>query len=228
VGDRDVWNFSQNLPHASASGPHILMGQYVVCPNPKCKRFTLFVMLYQGFYGTGGLRLKDEKPVGVWQLVPASDAKPFPEYIPQQIRRDYEEACLIRDLSPKAAATVARRCLQGMVRDFWGVRGKNLKEEIEAVRDKVDPQTWQAIDAVRSIGNIGAHMEKDVDLVIDVEPDEARRLIWLIETLFKDWYITRHEREENLKAIATVAAAKKEAKAAPAGSSDGTAPGGSV
>jgi len=102
VGDRDVWNFSQNLPHASASGPHILMGQYVVCPNPKCKRFTLFVMLYQGFYGTGGLRLKDEKPVGVWQLVPASDAKPFPEYIPQQIRRDYEEACLIRDLSPKS------------------------------------------------------------------------------------------------------------------------------
>ena len=31
---------------------------------------------------------------------------------------------------------------------------------------------WQAIDAVRSIGNIGAHMEKDINLIVDVDPEE--------------------------------------------------------
>ena len=74
-------------------------------------------------------------------------------------------------------------------------RGKNrylrLIDEIEAIEDKVDPLTWKAIDAVRSVGNIGAHMEKDINVIVDVDPDEAAQLISLIEILIKDWYITR-------------------------------------
>jgi Domain of unknown function (DUF4145) len=31
-----------------------------------------------------------------------------------------------------------------------------------ALEEKVDPQTWDAIDSVRKIGNIGAHMEADI------------------------------------------------------------------
>lgn len=49
---------------------------------------------------------------------PQSLFKHFPEYIPQTIRQDYEEACAIITLSPKASATLSRRCLQGMIRDF--------------------------------------------------------------------------------------------------------------
>ena len=57
--------------------------------------------------------------------MPESDAKPQPEFIPEAIRQDYREACRIRDLSPKASATLARRCLQGMIRDFCAItRGK--------------------------------------------------------------------------------------------------------
>ncbi|MCP1830281.1 hypothetical protein ACVIHH_005106 [Bradyrhizobium sp. USDA 4518] len=33
-----------------------------------------------------------------------------------------------------------------------------------------------AIDAVRIVGNIGAHMEKDVNLIVDIEPGEAQML----------------------------------------------------
>ena len=100
-----------------------------------------------------------------------------------------------------------------MIRDFWNVKKPNLYEEINAIEDKVDPATWQAIDAVRSIGNIGAHMEKDINLVIDVDPDEAQTLIQLIELLFEDWYVRRKQREENLAAIVAIAEAKKAAKA---------------
>lgn len=148
-----------------------------------------------------------------WTLIPASDAKVFPDYVPGGIRLDYAEACAIKKLSPKASATLARRCLQGMIRDFWKVSKPRLIDEIEAIKDKLDPLTWQAIDAVRSVGNIGAHMEKDINVIIDVDPDEAAQLIGLIELLIKDWYITRYERQERLKGIAGLASAKKAAKA---------------
>jgi hypothetical protein len=139
----------------------------IVCPNPRCKKFGLVVQVVgHGTYQT-------------WQLVPA--AKEFPSYIPQAILDDYREACFIKDLSPRAAATLARRCLQGMIRDFWNVRGKHsLADEIGAIEDKIDPLTKDAIDAVRKVGNIAAHMEQDPNLVIDVEPGEAGQLISLI------------------------------------------------
>lgn len=148
-----------------------------------------------------------------WTLIPPSTAKVFPDYVPGPVRDDYEEACAIKDLSPKASATLSRRCLQGMVRDFWGVSKARLIDEIEAIRDKVDDQTWAAIDAVRKIGNIGAHMEKDINVIVDVEPEEAQKLIELIELLVKDWYTTRHERAERLKSIVQMKEAKEVAKA---------------
>ena len=77
----------------------------------------------------------------------------------------------------------------------------------------IDPTTWKAIDAVRSIGNIGAHMEKDINVVVDVEPNEAALLIGLLETLVEDWYIQRQQREERLKAVIALAEAKKDTKA---------------
>jgi hypothetical protein len=143
-----------------------------------------------------------------WQLIPPVAAKVFPDYVPQPVLDDYREACLIRDLSPKASATLARRCLQGMIRDYWGIRKAGLKDEIDELEDRVDPLTWKAIDAVRKVGNIGAHMEKDINIIVDVEPQEAAKLIGLVELLIRDWYITRHEREERLKAIDALGEAK--------------------
>jgi hypothetical protein len=96
-----------------------------------------------------------------------------------------------------------------MIRDFWGISRSRLIDEIKALEDKVDPSTWAAIDAVRSIGNIGAHMEKDINVIVDVEPEEAQVLIDLIELLIKDWYIAKHDREERMRAVVDLAAAKK-------------------
>ncbi len=87
-----------------------------------------------------------------------------------------------------------------------------LIDEINELKGKVDQPTWEAIDAVRSIGNIGAHMEKDINLIVDVEPEEAELLIGLIEILLKDWYMARHERQQHLQSIVAVAQAKKQAK----------------
>ena len=182
-------------------GYKVLIIRWTVCPNEECKEFSLRVMLYQYHWDKAKGEFIFGKLIKSWNLIPSSEAKVFPSYVPEAIRNDYEEACLIKDLSPKASATLLRRCLQGMVRDFWGIKKKNLKLEIDALKDKVDKITWKAIDAVRSVGNIGAHMEKDINLIIDVDQDEASTLIGLIETLIKEWYIQRREKEEMLNKI---------------------------
>lgn len=189
----------------NALGRHTLVSSFIVCPNPQCKKYTLSSTLFESHYRNGE---ELDKEIQRWNLIPPSNAKSFPDYIPQQILADYYEACLIRDLSPKASATLARRCLQGIIRDFWGVKPGRLFDEIEAIKDKVDPLTWNAIDAVRKVGNIGAHMEKDINLILEVEPHEAELLINLIETLFKDWYVTREERRARLLAISGIAEQK--------------------
>lgn len=176
------------------------------CPNPDCKEVQVIATYYRRYYEAPYYKYD---LIETWTLRPQGSVKIFPEYVPIAILSDYKEACLIQELSPKASATLSRRCLQGMIRDFWGVKEKNLHAEIQAISDKVDPDTWQAIDAIRSIGNIGAHMEKDIDLIIDVHPEEAQLLIQLIETLIKDWYINREERKARANNIIQMAAAKK-------------------
>lgn len=153
------------------------------CPN--CQKISTIIKF------TGGKLPKKTIP-----LYPNSLARQFPQYVPENIRQDYEEAYAILYLSPKASATLARRCLQGMIRDFWDIHKNNLNEAISALEDKVLPTQWRAINAVRRLGNIGAHMEHDVNKIIDIDPGEAEKLIKLIELLIEDWYIRRHEQEK--------------------------------
>lgn len=92
-----------------------------------------------------------------------------------------------------------------MIHDYWEIHEKNLNAEITSLKDKVPPAQWKALDALRKVGNIGAHMEKDVNLIIDIEPDEAKKLLKLIELLFEKWYIARHDEETLLSDIVGIA-----------------------
>ncbi|WP_269479105.1 DUF4145 domain-containing protein [Carnobacterium sp. AT7] len=128
------------------------------------------------------------------------------------MRNDYKEASLIKSLSPKASATLSRRCLQGMIRDYWDVSKGTLYKEIDDIKDKVTAQQWSVLDAVRKIGNIGAHMEKDINVIVEIDPDEAEKLIKLIEYLIKEWYINRHETEQLFADILKIDSDKASAK----------------
>ena len=121
--------------------------------------------------------------------------------IPKHVIEDYEEACKIKNLSPKAAATLARRCLQSMIRDFVSVSGKNLYDEITAIKDKIDPIVWEAIRKIREYGNIGAHTKKNTSEIIEIKEDEAGRLVWLIEFLIEKWYIQKYNENKRLREV---------------------------
>ena len=172
-------------------GDQMVIAVAIICPNPECQEYTLSAGIWGAVHNQSVGRYQSTgESHRKWQLVPSSEAKVFPDYIPQVILDDYYEACLIKNLSPKASATLSRRCLQGMIRDYWGIAKRRLKDEIGALQEKVDPLMWQAIDAVREIGNIGAHMEHDIDHVIDrnsaqqfsvVVDDRRRQQIALFE-----------------------------------------------
>jgi hypothetical protein len=142
-----------------------LKTRIIVCPNPECKEYVIIATLYKAnavsFQNPSAIR--DSDALYTWNLRPQSHAMPLPEYIPQQIRDDYNESCLILSLSPKAAATLARRCLQGMIHDFWKIQKRNLFDEISELKDKIDHSTWEAIDAIRMLGNI-AHTWKKTSI----------------------------------------------------------------
>lgn len=179
----------------------------ITCPNVECNRLLLSARLTESAVRQGNQR--ESNLIQSWRLLPESEAKVLPDYIPTPIQKDYYEACRIRDLSPKASATLARRCLQGMVRDFWGIKDSTLKKEIDALEEKVDADVWESIDAVRSVGNIGAHMEKDINIIIDVETDEAQLLIGLIEQLVDEWYVAREDRKNRAQKLKDLAISKK-------------------
>jgi hypothetical protein len=179
---------------------------FIVCPNPECKELVIKAALKHATTDMyGRLNDVDGDPILEWTLKPESSAMTLPDYIPDQVCEDYYEACKILSLSPKASATLARRCLQGMIRDFWGVSKSRLIDEINELQGKIDVSTWDSIDSIRSIGNIGAHMEKDVNLIIDIDKDEANILLRLLEELFQDWYIAKHEKEERHNKIIALA-----------------------
>jgi hypothetical protein len=193
------------------------------CSHPDCGEVTISAYFTQGkFVSTSTKRLYTEvKPIETYRLRPSSQAKPQPDCIPKPLRNDYEEACKIRDLSPKASATLSRRVLQGMIRDFCKISKARLVDEIDELKKisdagnapkGVEPETIEAMHHVRSIGNIGAHMEKDIDIIVDVDPNEAQSLIELIELLFADWYVARKGREDKLAKLKAVADAKSSAK----------------
>lgn len=180
--------------------PPSLGWKTISCPACNNTHVTLSLSDYSDSYGDYTDAHFAGKILRTWQIIPESTAKPQPDYIPLAIRQDYYEACLIQDKSPKASATLARRCLQGMIRDFWGIKGKTLNHEINELEEQ-QPGTKDLINPIRELGNIGAHMEQDVNLMIEVDADEAQLLIALLEDLFEEWYVTRHKRQERTRKL---------------------------
>ena len=200
-----------------------VLAELICCAAAECGGYELTVKHGSGYWSPGHRSPENlifDEGSTTTRLVPSSRARSYPDYVPSPVRQDYEEACAIEQASPKAAATLARRALQGMIRDYWGVEGeRTLWHEIEELKEEpgVSSETWEALDSVRKVGNIGAHMERDINVIIDVEPSEAAALIELIEMLIEEWYIARDRRRQSLERVKQIGDAKDAARSAAAG-----------
>lgn len=110
--------------------------------------------------------------------------------LPAEVRRDYEEARTIVDLSPRGAVALLRLSIQKLCKHL-GESGENLNDDIASlVRRGLDEHVRQALDTVRVVGNHAVHPG-----VIDLrdDPDTATKLFELVNVIAEEM-ISRRQR----------------------------------
>lgn len=138
-----------------------------------------------------------------YQVYPKGTSRsPLPPEVEEKYKRDYTEACLVLESSPKASAALSRRCLQHLLRDTVKVKKDNLSNEIdEAIKiSKYPTSISDLLDALRLIGNFSAHPEKDKSTgeIIEVEIGEAELCLEILEALF-DYHFVLPARNKKRK-----------------------------
>jgi len=132
-------------------------------------------------------------PIAKFTAFPKAVSRPVPAEVPDPYRSDFEEACAVLTLSPKASAALSRRCLQSILRDKAKSTKKDLYDQIEEVivSGTVPSHIVDDLHAVRNIGNFAAHPAKSTTsgAILDVEPGEAEWNLDVLDSLFDFYFI---------------------------------------
>jgi hypothetical protein len=82
--------------------------------------------------------------------------------------------------------------LQEILRDYLGVQKPTLNGAIREAKSKM-PSLEGAFYELCRREKVQANMDQDVNLILEVEPDEADNLIWVVESLLRNWYRAGHQ-----------------------------------
>jgi hypothetical protein len=157
---------------------------------PECSHFLVLLRkgrVYEGDFNDEGTReLMAESVDCIYP--PTRDRRPQPPEVPDPYKSNFAEAVAILHLSAKASAAISRRILQHILRDEFHIKRRSLADEIVAfvAMPNIPSHLADAVDAVRTVGNLAAHPTKDAQTgeVLEVEPGEAEWLIEVLELLF--------------------------------------------
>ena len=128
------------------------------------------------------------KKISIWLhdrlIYPLRGQAPPPNLdLPDDIRKDYNEASLILDHSPRGAAALLRLAVDKLCKQL-GDPDKSINDNVGAlVKKGLDPKLQQAFDALRVFGNNAVH-PIEIDLRDDRETVES--LFMLINMIAED------------------------------------------
>jgi hypothetical protein len=140
------------------------------------------------------------------RLLPPCGGKPElkTREVPEGIYKDYDDACRLLPVSTGAAVTMARRCVQKMIRTKFRLKPGKLQNEISTLSTLSPPvqqEVIDALDAVRKTGKFKALPDDEVRIIGDVSPEDAEQVINIIEILINDWFVAPEEHSERLVAL---------------------------
>lgn len=130
-------------------------------------------------------------PVSVEMIDPRGSTRPAPDpSVPEHWRKEYIESVDLLAISAKASAAMARRVLDGVLRERLQSTDK-LYKLIEQAKKHLPNYVWGGLHDLREYGNFAAHPDKDYATgeIIDVEPHEAEACLDVLDTLFEFLYV---------------------------------------
>lgn len=126
----------------------------------------------------------------VAMIEPRNVLRPPPhQSVPLPWRDDYVEAASIQSLSPKSAAALLRRIVDGMLREKTAP--STIFAMVEALRPPLLPDyVWNGLHDLREMGNWSAHPKwSNVGEIVEVDVDEVSMCFDVVDQMFEHWYV---------------------------------------
>jgi hypothetical protein len=130
-----------------------------------------------------------------WRLYPAQ-ARRMSDAVPEALREDHDEATRCLAIKAyRASAVMARRIVEGICID-QGYKTGVLQKRLATMRDdgKIDKRLFEWADALRVLGNDGAHAGN-----MPISRNDAHEVMALVEALLDYLYVFQARFEEFLR-----------------------------
>lgn len=155
------------------------------CPNCNLPIIACKITVLDN-YGTTQVSERSIEPL----IFPRCATRFVPPEVPLKIKQDFIEAVEVFEISQKASAALSRRTLQ-MVLEEQGYAASDLDKSIDRALPGLPGHIAENLDAIRQVGNFAAHPKKVINTgeIVEVEPEEAKFLLDVLESLFDSYYV---------------------------------------
>jgi Domain of unknown function (DUF4145) len=176
--------------------------QWMQCHNLSCGRVLVRAeeLLYDPMERSRLERIPER-----WFAVPRKPmSRPIDPFVKDPFRRNYIEASLILEDSPRMSAVLSRGILADLLEKFAGRSEYKLEDRIDKfIADPAHSASTvkDNLHHLRDIGNFGAHTKtnKLTGDIVEVGPEEAEWTLEVVESLF-DYFIVGPEKNRQRRA----------------------------
>jgi len=145
-------------------------------------------IMYEGINFAAGLSSPERmaNDIEMIQIYPTRKRNKDFVYVDEKYINEYNDACHVLEISPKACAVLCRRIAETILTDECKLKG-TLEEKIDKfILDKSPPSPLlEYLPSIRLAGNRGAHEKRDISgIVVEVEKNDCVILLETIEMLF--------------------------------------------